>query len=68
MSNYNADENFNLPQMVAVGREDLLIATDRLFSDQWSIDSANRVSSFHDGTKRIQIKIKFDPRVTPANP
>jgi len=66
MGNYNADVDYNKPQMSALIRDLDFIPFDRLYSDQWSIDSANRVSSFHCGTGRHKVKIKFDPRTIPS--
>ena len=67
MGNYNADTNYNLPQMSAIARTMNFIPYGDLFSDQWSIDSANRVCSFHDGTNLKQCHVKFDPRVIPPS-
>jgi len=65
MGNYNADKNFNMPQSNILIRGMDFIPDDYFLFDQWSIDSANRVSSFHDGTNRIKLKTKFDPRTIP---
>ncbi len=66
MGNYNADENFNLPQMATLSRAYSFIPAGKLLSDQWSRDSAHRVSSFHDGTGLHKLHIAFDPRVVPS--
>lgn len=65
MGNYNADKNYNMPQMADIAKTKNFIPIDTIYSDQWSLDSANRVSSFHDGTGNIKIHIKFDPRQIP---
>jgi hypothetical protein len=65
MGDYNADKNYNLPQMSATIRDTNFISAEYVLSDQWSIDSAHRVSSFRDGTNRIKLKVKFDPRIIP---
>lgn len=66
MGTYNADTNPNIPQMATLCRAYGLIPLVRILSDQWSLDSANRVSSFHDGTNKFRLKIKFDPRQVPG--
>jgi hypothetical protein len=65
MGNYNVDNNYNLPQMVTLARNYDFLPDDDLYSDQWSIDSANRVASFHDGTGLHKIHFLFDPREIP---
>jgi len=65
MGDYNADKNYNLPKMEIVSRKLGFIPSGKIFSDQWSIDIANRVVSFADGTNRIKLKVKFDPRQMP---
>lgn len=66
MGDYNADDNYNMPQSEILIRHMGFIPNDFLRFDQWTIDSAHRVSSFHDGTKRHQVQIAFDPRQIPA--
>lgn len=66
MGNYNADSEPNVPQMAILARTYDFLPGGRILSDQWSLDSANRVSSFHDGTGKQKIHIKFDPRQVPS--
>lgn len=66
MGNYNADKNYNKPQSNELIRNMIGAGRDFLRFDQWTIDSAHRVSSFHDGTKKHQVHILFDQRQIPG--
>jgi len=65
MGTYNADVNYNQPQMSSLFRDFLCEELEHIYSDQWSLDSANRVSSFCDGTGNVKCQVKFDPRIMP---
>lgn len=65
MGDYNADKNYNLPQSVVLIRDFFFVPEEFLRFDQWTVDSAHRVSSFHDGTGLVKVHIAFDPRQVP---
>lgn len=65
MGDYNCDGYVNIPQLGDLSRAKNFCSDFPVFSDQWSIDSAHRVSSFADGNNRIRVKILFDPRLVP---
>ncbi len=66
MGKYNADQTANLQQAQIIARDFNLLGNHPALTDQWTIDSAHRVSSFRDGTKRISVKVKYDPRSFPV--
>jgi len=61
MGDYNAEPNPDIPRSQVVARNYKLLNDESVLSDEWNIDSANRVSSFADGTNRIKFKVKYDP-------
>jgi len=65
MGDYNVDKNYNMPQANFLLRGSGFLPDEYVLFDQWSIDSANRVSSFRNGTGLYNFKIKFDPRAVP---
>lgn len=65
MTPYGADAYANVPQMSDLARTKNLFSTYPIYSDQWSIDSAHRVSSFHSGDNNHKLHVKFDPRQVP---
>jgi len=65
MGNYNADQTLNIQKSQWYARNFNLLSDIPVLCDQWTIDSANRVSSFHNGTRNIQLKLKADPQQIP---
>jgi len=61
MGNYGVDSAFNNIQAQTVIRTYNLIPEVRSLGDQWTLDSANAVMSFHDGLKVNNIQVKFNP-------
>ena len=62
MGTYNEDSNFNLGQMADIARTKNFCSNHFVRSDQWSLDSANRVISLEDGIGQFQCKVKFNPK------
>lgn len=65
MGDYNAEPYPDIPRAQVLARNYNFLSDDASLTDEWNIDSANRVSSFRDGTKNVQCKIKSDPRNVP---
>jgi len=62
MGNYNADPQYSIIESVDITRWKHFIPEARVLFDQWSLNSANRVSSYHDGTNKIKVHCLYDPR------
>lgn len=65
MGDYNADKFPDLPRMQIINRNYNFTANSPVLGDQWTIDPDNVVISSADGTKNIQVKIKYDPNDIP---
>lgn len=66
MGDYNAEKNPNVQQAQILIRNFDFIPLELIRTDEWNLDSANRVSSFHDGTRKFQCHIKYDPHAFPT--
>lgn len=62
MGNYGEDTEPNIGQMGEIARAKNLGANLFTRSDQWSINSAQRVISLQDGGQQFQCKVKFNPK------
>jgi len=65
MGNYGAEPHPDIPRAQVVVRNSKLLNDQPVLSDEWNVDSANRVSSYADGTNRIKFKVKYDPHEIP---
>jgi len=61
MGDYGSSQTPDIIRSQIIARNYKLLNDEPVLSDEWNIDSANRVSSFADGTNRIKFKVKYDP-------
>lgn len=65
MGNYGADIVVNKLQAGVIAGLYNFIPTPSTKFDQWTLDSTNRVLSFHDGTNHVRIHFKINPQELP---
>lgn len=65
MSTYNAELFPDIPRAQILSRNYNFIPTESVKTDEWNLDSATRISSFHNGTGKIKIHFRTDPRDMP---
>lgn len=66
MSDFNADPVPNHGQANVLITNLLSVPNRPLYFDQWTIDSTNRVNSYHNGTGHIKLHVRYDPTQFPT--
>ena len=65
MGDFNASKTPDLPRAQVMTRNYNFLDNIPVRTEEWDLDSANRVSAYRDGANRLRVKIKNDPRAVP---